>query len=351
MRVLITGDTVGGVFTYVCELTRALSARGVDVCLALTGRRLAPDQRRALRDSGASRIFADELALEWMQDPWPDVERAGAWLQEIAAELDPDVVHLNDYAHGALAWEAPVLVVGHSCVLSWYRAVRGQDAPHAWDEYGLRVRSGLAGADLVAAPTRVMLAELERHYGPLARTAVIPNGLPSSGIVRPKERFVLAAGRLWDEAKNLAALDRAAGLVEWPVLVCGDAPAERPRHAQLLGRLSRDELAERYAQAAIFAAPARYEPFGLAVLEAALAGCTLVLGDIPSFREVWGDAALYVEPDDERALAAAIHCAIEAPLSATGRAALYTPELMADRYLEIYEQLTVAEPEPAEAVA
>ncbi len=31
--------------------------------------------------------------------------------------------------------------------------------------------------------------------------------------------------------------------------------------------------------------PARYEPFGLSVLEAALSGCALVLGDIPSLRE------------------------------------------------------------------
>src|SRR4051794_4993306 len=125
MRVLITGDTVGGVFTYVCELTRALAERDVDVCLALTGGRLSSEQRRKLRATGAERVFADELACEWMPDPWGDVERAGDWLQEIAAEVEPDVVHLNDYAHGARDWPAPVLVVGHSCVLSWHAAVRG----------------------------------------------------------------------------------------------------------------------------------------------------------------------------------------------------------------------------------
>jgi glycosyltransferase involved in cell wall biosynthesis len=51
-------------------------------------------------------------------------------------------------------------------------------------------------------------------------------------------------------------------------------------------------------RSAIFAAPSRYEPFGLAVVEAAISGAALVLADIPTFRELWGDAALFVSPDD-----------------------------------------------------
>jgi glycogen synthase len=338
MRVLMTGDTVGGVFTYVCELTRALASRGVEVCLALSGSPLRGDQRDALRSSGAERVHANGLALEWMPDPWADVDRAGARLLELAADFRPDVVHLNEYAHGALDWPAPVLVTAHSCVLSWFAAVRGHDAPAEWDTYRARVSEGLAGASLVVAPTRAMLGELER-YGPLAHTAVIPNGRSPSGVVRRKEQLVLGAGRLWDEAKNVAALDRAAARVEWPVCVCGDAPAERPRHARLLGRVTSAELADLLARATVFAAPARYEPFGLAALEAGLAGCSLVLGDIPSLREVWGDAALYVEPDDDEALAAAIRRAMARRPRARERAARYTPELMAGRYAEAYAAL------------
>ena len=56
--------------------------------------------------------------------------------------------------------------------------------------------------------------------------------------------------------------------------------------------------------AAIYALPARYEPFRLEVLEAAAPGCALVLGDIASLRELWDGAALFVAPDDDRALRA-----------------------------------------------
>jgi glycosyltransferase involved in cell wall biosynthesis len=324
MRVLITGDTVGGVFTYVCELARALVERDVEAHVALAGMRLTPEQRSALRASGASRLYAQEAALEWMPDPWADVERVGDRLQEVAADVRPDVVHLNEFAHGALPWPAPVLLVAHSDVTTWHRAVRGAEAGPEWDEYRRRVAAGLAGADLVVAPTAALLRELERSY-PLRATAVIPNGRAASGIVRPKEPFVLGAGRRWDEAKNLAALER----LELPVVVAG-------------GDVARDELDELYARATVFASPARYEPFGLAILEAALAGCALVLGDLPSLRETWGDDALYVDPDDDEALAAAIRSALADPRPALERARRLTPARMAEAYLASYARLPVA---------
>ena len=348
MKVLMTGDTVGGVFTYVRELAAALTARGVETTVALMGRRLTLDRRRALRVAGVDRVHAREYKLEWMDDPWRDVERAGQWLLELERDVEPDVVHLNAYAHGALPWRAPTLVVGHSCVLSWWEAVHGTPAPPEWDRYRAAVIRGLAAADLVAAPTAAMLRELIRLYAPRAETLVLPNGRSRPRIRRPKQPFVLAVGRLWDEAKNLAVLDAAAAEIDWPVLVAGDGPepAARPRRARLVGRLSDRELAERFACAAVFAAPATYEPFGLAALEAALAGCALVLGDIPTLREVWDDAALFVDPRNADALARALddvtHDATlreELGRAAGRRAASFTPARMAARYVEAYERL------------
>jgi glycosyltransferase involved in cell wall biosynthesis len=230
--------------------------------------------------------------------------------------------------------------------------VRGAPPPPEWDTYRRRVADGLRAASAVVVLTPSGGRDLADAYGVDAVTC-IANGRSGRWVhVRAKEPIVLGAGRLWDEAKNLAALDRAAGRLEWPVLVCGDAPPERPRNAQLLGRVSQDELAERLARATVFAAPARYEPFGLAALEAGLAGCALVLGDIASLREVWGDAALYVDPDDDAALAAAIALAMDDPAygeAARKRAALYTPERLGTRYLAAYETLAAAALDAVEA--
>ncbi len=349
MRVLMTADTVGGVFTYALDLASALATRGVHVDLATMGAPAQPDQRRAAAMVPGLRMLESAHRLEWMDDPWADVDAAGEWLLKLERELRPDVVHLNGYAHGALPFQAPRLVVGHACVASWWRAVHGCDMPPSYDTYRARVRAGLLAADRVVAPTTTMGQDLRAHYDLPHEPMVIAHGIPRRrrGPNR-KAPFVLAAGRLWDPAKNLAALNEAAGHVPWPIRVAGDASSPDGRsHAaggvEMLGRLPRMALAGWMSHAAIFAHPARYEPFGLAPLEAAASGCALVLGDIPSLREVWGDAAVFVSPDDPQALARGIRELAADParradyaLRARRRAARYDVESQAEAYLRVY---------------
>jgi glycosyltransferase involved in cell wall biosynthesis len=221
-------------------------------------------------------------------------------------------------------------------VQSWWRAVHGTDPPAAWDGYRRGVAAGLAGADYVVAPSAAMLRALIDCYGRLTvPSAVIPNGLPPLGRPTVRKRdVVLAAGRVWDAAKNILSLVAAARELSrdagWPVWIAGDrAPgdgvtAEFPGVVSL-GRLDSGAMADAYALAAIYALPARYEPFGLSVLEAAQHGCALVLGDIDSLRENWDGAALFVDPNDAGALAAvlgrlAAHPTARAELGARARA-------------------------------
>jgi glycosyltransferase involved in cell wall biosynthesis len=145
----------------------------------------------------------------------------------------------------------------------------------------------------------------------------------------------------------VAALARVAPRLPWAVAVAGEgAVGEGVRS---LGRIDRDELDRLLAVAAIFAEPARYEPFGLAALEAGLASCALVLGDIPSLREVWGDAALFVAPDDEAGLERTLASLISHPVlraeygaRAGRRARSYSAGRMADGYLDAYARVRAA---------
>jgi glycogen(starch) synthase len=304
---LLTADTVGGVWTYAVELARGLAAQGVQVHLATMGAPVCAHQRRQVDAAGIT-LHESRHRLEWMQQPWGDVDRAGQWLLGLEARLQPDVVHLNQFAFGALPFAAPTLLVAHSCVLSWWQAVHGEAPGAEWHEYRSRVAQGLAGASLVAAPTHAMLRTLAGNYGVRRQGLVLPNARdPDLFAPARKEPFVLAAGRFWDEAKNLAALDAAAQGLPWPVRVAGscsspDGTTREPRIARALGELPAPALARCMAHASIYALPARYEPFGLSILEAALSGCALVLGDIDSLRESWEGAALFVPPEDTRAL-------------------------------------------------
>jgi glycogen synthase len=345
LKILMTADPIGGVWTYALDLARAFGERQVDVVLATMGAALHPEQRIQATQLANVELHESEFALEWMENPWDDVDRAGEWLLELARDAQPDLIHLNGYAHATVPWPAPVLVVAHSCVLSWWRAVKGEDAPNEWQVYQYRVAAGLRAADFVIAPTQALLTQLEEIYGTLLRSRVIPNGRdPGNFQIAEKEPFIFSAGRFWDEAKNLVALEAAASDVPWPIKIAG-SDRESGRVVRL-GRLAPVEVAEQLSRASIYCLPARYEPFGLSALEAAFSGCALVLGDVATLREVWNDAAIFVDPRDTATLAGALRELIEDPAtraafsrSALARAQHFTIARAADRYLSLYEQL------------
>ena len=353
LTILMTADTVGGVWTYALELIEALKPFGVKVHLATMGRLASPSQRR--QTAAISNLYLHEspYQLEWMDNPWEDVEKAGRWLLQLEKELKPHLIHLNNYCHGQLNWKAPVLMVGHSCVLSWWKAVKGEKAPQQYQRYAKEVKEGLQAADVVTAPTKSYLECLEKWYGPLPTGSVIPNSRRKS-LFKPsaKEEYILSMGRLWDEAKNISALATAAKELSWPVKIAGDATnptngktAEYP-NLQLLGHLSQEETARQLSKSAIYVMPAKYEPFGLSVLEAALSGCALVLGNIPSLRENWTGVACFINPDKPEELTEQLEYLINHPevreemgKSAQKRAAAFTPENQAKMYINKYQEL------------
>jgi glycogen(starch) synthase len=339
----MTADAVGGVWTYAVELAQALAPHGVQVHLATMGRPLSAAQRD--ESVAFAEVHESDFPLEWMDDPWAGVDAAGHWLLELERAVQPDVVHLGGYVHAALPWRAPTLVVAHSDVVSWWRAVHGAEPPAEWSTYRRRVAEGLRAAGSVVAPTAAVAADLAASYD-IRGVTVVPNcRRPDLLRPAPKEPFVLAAGRVWDAAKGLDALCRVAPSVPAPVRVAGEGDPDLPG-VEVLGPLPFPELADTMARAAVFAAPARYEPFGLGTLEAALAGCALVLGDVPSLREVWGDSATYVSGDEAlaHALTELVSDHDEAArrgAAARERALGFTPQRTAAGYLEQYSALPV----------
>jgi glycogen synthase len=348
----MTADTVGGVWTYAVDLARALTGEGIEVALATLGGRVSPAQRSDAREAATLGVFESSFRLPWMDQPWDDVRATRHWLLELSSHLQPDVIHLNDPVHASPHYHVPTLAVGHSCVLSWWQSVLNTAAPSSWNRYRREMKQGLATAECVVAPSRFMLNALRQHYG-VARGRVIANGRDGSRLSpRNKENIVFSAGRVWDAAKNLMALDQVALGLEWPVYVAGEqqepggGPAVEGTHLRMLGRLSPDAVADWLSRSAIYAFPARYEPFGLSVLEAALSGCALVLSDIPTLREQWDGKAVFVGLDDPGTLRTAIEALIEdanlrhtLAMRARRHALTLTPRRMALAYADIYTAL------------
>jgi glycosyltransferase involved in cell wall biosynthesis len=350
MRILMTSDTIGGVWSYATSLSTALAAMGAEIHLVTMGPPARADQRVALRGTDI-RLIETDLALEWQDAEASDLAHARAVLLGLERQLRPDIVHLNSFREATFGWRAPVVLVAHSCVNSWARACDDTDflSEPLWQRYGELIAKGLASAAAWVAPTCAFGETIARIHTPPRPGLAIWNGVGSmpSQIAR-KENFILAAGRMWDRAKNLAALDSVADDVPAPIYVAGaHAEADDGRCSlRVLGELPQAELRQWMSRAAIFASPARYEPFGLAVLEAASAGCALVLADIPTFRELWQDAAVFVAPDDTAALTSMLawisndeRARKALQRAAHQRARRYTLHEMAAQYSDLYLDL------------
>jgi glycosyltransferase involved in cell wall biosynthesis len=343
----------GGGLTHNLDLARGLRARGVDVVLAVPGAAPTAAEQAAAEALGVPLENAP-LSVEWSGDGWRDAAPAIEWLLELERRHRCDLVHLDGLALASRAFAGASIVVVRACALSWWEAVRGEPAPPEWGRYQRAAGEGLAGATHVVSPTRWMRQTVERHYGAPARSSVIHDARPPGRFAPAgKQPYVLGAGRVWDEAKNLPSLARAGRSLPWPVKIAGPIAAATSGADEgsldafdgvdLLGAQTAAELVDLYAHAAIFAAPNRYDPSGLTVLEAALSGCALVLGDIPSLRELWDDAAVFVPLDDEHALSACLHDLVRHPelrhemgVEAQARAAAYRYDDMVDAYVRLY---------------
>jgi glycosyltransferase involved in cell wall biosynthesis len=227
------------------------------------------------------------------------------------------------------------------------------------------VLRGLAHADAVVAPSHSAIHDVTRNFISPQRQHVIYNGR-SPVLFQPhaeKDDYAVSVGRLWDRGKNAALLTRIE--TPWALYLAGDNNnpdlAVKPTALHLFtgrlifkGVMTEHQLRQLYAGASIYVATSQYEPFGLAPLEAALSRCALIASDIPSFRELWGDHAIYFRNNDANSLEQALFalCSDREAIKHYGAAALnharknYSMARMADQYLELYRSLV-----PAGAVA
>ncbi|HEX9954487.1 MAG TPA: glycosyltransferase family 4 protein [Allosphingosinicella sp.] len=364
MKVLITADAVGGVWQYSTELAAGLSRLGIESVLAIMGPAATAEQRKAASIPGVD-VVETGLALDWLAEDGAALCAAGAAIRDLAHDQGVSVVQLNTPALAAgTRFDLPVVAVQHSCVATWWEAVQGTQLP---EDFAWRTelnRAGLHAADAVVAPTSAFGDMVRRRYGLSEAPRTVHNGRTPPRIPNTAPHdFVFTAGRLWDEGKNLETLDAAARTIGVPVRAAG--PLKGPNgtevmfeHLHCLGNLGEAELARWLSARPVFVSAALYEPFGLAVLEAASAGCPLILSDIPTFRELWDDVAVFVPARDQegftRAIANLVGDDFERAVmgrAARERAARYTPDAMAAQMASVYRGLLPAVRRPVLAAA
>jgi glycosyltransferase involved in cell wall biosynthesis len=312
-------EAPGGIGRYSAELLRLLPAQGVDVT-PVTARHPRADVSLAMRAQGLDGLEPVILPLPAavLYDAWHVLGVAGP-----ARRVAPvDLVHAPSPAvppSGGL----PLVVTVHDAA--------PLVMPDAFTKRGVRFhRRGFAAAakraDLVIAVSEFCADEVVTHTAiPRDRIRVVANGVDrelASAEAVEKARLIYAiddapyvfwAGT-FQPRKNVRVLLDAftridPAVVPHRLVLAGpqgwkpaDADAE-VAHAlgdrvRLLGPVHREQLFPLFAGADLFAFPSRHEGFGIPVLEAMAQRTPVICSDIPALREVAGDAAVFVAPDD-----------------------------------------------------
>jgi glycogen(starch) synthase len=346
-RILLTTDVVGGVWDFCLTLGTQLRDE-LDIVLLAVGEPSAGQRAEASR--AGLELRSEALKLEWMQDSAADVARLRELVRDVAAETRADLVHANQFAAACADLPIPVVLTLHSDVLSWRRWTLGGSAvPPEWRGYAALVDDALTRADSVVAVSAFLAHEVRELYSAMRAIDVIHNGWPAPHPHHTaKEPFTFVAGRAWDQAKSISLAAEAA---QGDVYLAGEQhhpeTGGKPTISSalnLLGHLTREQLDSWLDRAAIYLSPARYDPFGLLPLQAALHGCALLLSDMPSYRELWHGAACFFRSDDADDLRSQwrtllIDEALRADLAQAARSRAlerYAADCMASRYRELY---------------
>src|SRR4051794_38375678 len=175
IKILTTADAVGGVWQYSVDLIRGLGEHA-EVLFATFGPRPSAEQKQQLRSLPQVQLRETDYVLEWMNNPWNNIDAAGKWLLSLQAAFEADVINLNGYALAPLPWQKPVFVVAHSCVYSWWHAFHPCRLVSQWAKYYRRPANGLSACDTVVAPSRFMAGEVKREYSvPSEKVQIIHN--------------------------------------------------------------------------------------------------------------------------------------------------------------------------------
>jgi glycogen synthase len=367
VHVLVTADTLSGSWTYIRELVTGLVTRGMRVTLVSFGEIPLPDQTSWMEHLHGLDYRPTAFRLEWMDEARFDLPESSEFLVHLVEEIQPDLLQLHQFCHGSLPVDVPRIVMAHGDLISWSQAVQGyKPRDTRWlGWYHDMVSQGIAAADALVAPSTWMLETIRKNYAHAHRETVIYPGR-NPIFFNPyvsKDDSVLAIGRLIDAGKQVSLLTQHAH--SFPIcIVASEQTVPIPRvpiradvkvatkdvSVAIRGPQTEAQLRALYSRAAVYAATARYEPLALTPLDAAFSRCAIVANDIPTYRELWGDAALYFRTNDAGSLAQVLRqLDSDRPLRqayadrAFARARnRFTAKRMIEDYLDLYSSLVSA---------
>jgi glycosyltransferase involved in cell wall biosynthesis len=302
----------GGIERRIRAMSHHLAERGHDVHI-LTSQIEGTSAGAQDEDGVTVHRLASRFRLKRLYNP-PLVKTPG--VAKAIEKLAPDVVDYHfrwsgSYTRPVRRMQGPASVITYHNTYGEGRGLLGA-LSRLNDRLYMRT---LRTADRIVAVSRFLRDDLAAHGAQQDKLRIVPNGIDAHALLNevgaPELHvdgpFVVAVGRLV-AVKGLDILVEA--LAKAPkhlhLVIIGQGPEGRPleRQAQRLGLAERVHLTGwidekekvRLLKAALaYVHPARFEAFGLSVLEAMAAGAPVMAARTGGLPEVVGDAGLLLD--------------------------------------------------------
>lgn len=366
MRLLMTSSAEHDVWHFTSVLSGQLAENhDTSVLVAVFGRQPASDGLALLRrvsHSGAT------IAIQNAGLPLDDEERASkdmlaearAALRDLARQWGADVIHANHYFATTAEFDStPVLLTAHRDNYSERVIVGPESHSEADSLYIDMVMESLAAASCVVAPSSFVADCLGRWFGYRGPVRVIPYAATPCAVDFETERRidVITSGEFWEPAANFGCFTAAAASTA-DLAFAAVGPLVQPgmrrtrpiaRSILFTGEASDSELIQMLANSKIYVSASLYDPTGVGSIQAARAGCSLLLSDTACYRSIWGDRATYFDPHDVSALQGGIRSLLRdaGPGGPNGSPAhrqavtLHNAKRVAEAYTATYQRLAL----------
>ncbi|MFD1054600.1 glycosyltransferase [Terrabacter terrigena] len=298
MKVALLSDCylprLGGIEVQTHDLARHLQAAGHEVEVFTATRGAEGEMRGAVTvvDGVPVHRLAARMPWELPVNPWAPPE-----LRRRLVGGGFDVAHVQTGVVSPFAWDCTRVTVGLGLptAMTWHCMLAGVAPVFDLARF---VRRWASQGVAMSAVSEVAAQPLRRLVGPGRSVGVLPNGIDvARWVTTPAEREpgplrLVTAMRLAARKRPAALVglvaeaERLAGSGSVSLTVLGEGPDRRKVESlvreqaldwvTLPGRVSRDELRERYAASDVYLSPARLESFGIAALEARTVGLPVI---------------------------------------------------------------------------
>ena len=285
---------LGGIEVQTHDLARHLRAAGHEVEVFTATRGADGEMHGAMTvvDGVPVHRLAARMPWELPVNPWAPRE-----LRRRLVEGGFDVAHVQTGVVSPFAWDSTRVTVGIGLptAMTWHCMLAGVAPVFDLARF---VRRWASRGVAMSAVSEVAAQPLRRLVGPDASVGIMPNGIDvarwsvGTGPREPGPLRLVTAMRLAARKRPAALVElvaeasRVAGPGSVSLTLLGEGPDRRKVESlvrergldwvSLPGRVSRDELRQRYAASDVYLSPARLESFGIAALEARTVGLPVI---------------------------------------------------------------------------